>query len=401
MIRKSHIFVIMGLAWFGAVAAAPEDPCAGLDLSSIAGLRSAMIGRVHPATFSEGDLVTVCGRGLSTVKLIDNYQPQAKGQLEAGNFIEIGDEINKRGWKFQVFGLTTSRAGDRITFVVGGPFEGAYQPLNSDSPAPSKSYCLVPAGRPGLRAVPTSVQGELKLVLSASGFSPPKVIGPTVTWNTGGPKLRRVYGRFFNKQEPFVITPQGGGQLISPELGSITIEGGNLRGATYRIGDAKLTQYHLPGEDGTSVLAYVPSNASSGSVCAAGNGENLCGGSLTVQRGPTITRTPQMPLSVHTSYVIEGTELQPNVPGLTYRLVMSGLTGDESCGQVLKISEHTAKRIVFSLGDVSDKTTLPEACLRAGNYQTPQENPSNLMFLMARYKNNDQPLFRIHYYLNR
>jgi hypothetical protein len=371
-----------------------DDPCADFDLTSIQGLRGTIISRVHPAQFSQGDQVTVCGRGLSMARFVENYQPEAGGVLQAGNFVEIGDETSKRGWRLQVFGLSVTPNGDRVRFVVGGLFENFIQRSSSSS-----TYFLVPAGRPGLRPAQNTAQGELRIVLSGSQFGPPKVTGPVVTWSVGGPKPRHAYGRFFSKQEPFVITPQGRDQVISPELGLITIEGGNLGSANYRIGETPLKTFGMPGGDGTSVVAAVPQNAAAGAICAFGSGERNCVGVLAVQPGPTVTRTPQMPLQLHTQYTIEGTNLKPTVPGLSYRIVMSGLTGDAACAQVLKVSEHTARKIQFSLGDVDDNSPTPETCSRASNYQTPQENPSNLIFLMARYKNQERPLYQLHYYI--
>jgi hypothetical protein len=371
-----------------------KDPCADFDLSRIPGLRGTMIGLVHPSQFSQGDQVTVCGRGLSMTRLIENYQPEVGGPLAAGDFIEIGDETTKRGWRVQVFGASTSPTGDRITFVVGGLFQSYVQRSNSSS-----MYYLVPAGRAGLREAQPQVQGELKLVTSGSRFAPPKAVGPVVTWVAGGPKLRAAYGRFFSRREPFVITPQALDQVISVELGLITLEGGNLGAGEFLIRDMPLKTFHNPGEDGTMVVAAVPQKAVSGPVCAVSDGARNCLDPLTVQRGPTVTRTPQMPLELRTSYVIEGTDLKPNVPGLTYHMVMSGLTGEPSCAQVLKVIDHTARRIEFSLGEVSDSTPIPVACARAANYQPPQENPSNLIFLMARYKNQERPLYQMHYYI--
>jgi|GEM_PF-2592901 len=376
-----------------ATASAASDPCGGFDLTNIPGLRGTIISRVHPAQFSQGDQVTVCGRGLAMARFIENYRHD--GTLQAGSFVEIGDETNKRGWWLQVFNVTTSVTGDRASFIAGGLFENHIERSSSGS-----SYYLVPAGSPGLRPAPNSTQGELRLKLSTSRFGPPKVVGPVVAWSTGGPKPRNAYGRFFNKKEPFVITPQGREQVISTELGLITIDGGNLAGATYRLGSVPLKTFPMPVEDGTSIIAAVPSNASGGVICASGSGEQKCLGPLAVQPGPTITKTPRMPLQLRTHYVIEGTDLKPSVPGLAYRVVMSGLTGAAECGQVLKVSEHTARRIQFSLGDVEENSPIPEDCARAANYQTPQTNPSNLILLVARYKNQERPIYQLHYYLS-
>lgn len=370
------------------------DPCAGFELTSIPGLRGTIISRVYPAQFTQGEQVTICGRGLSMARFVENYQPEPGGGLQAGNFIEIGDETNKRGWRLQVFGVSTSVSGDRVTFLAGGLFESMFQRSSVGT-----TYFLVPAGRPGLRPAQNTAHGELRLLLSAAQFGPPKVTGPLVTWSVGGPKPRHAYGRFFNKKEPFVITPQGREQVISPELGLISIEGGNLSGATYRIGNTPLGTFNTPREDGTSIVVSVPQSAASGEVCAFGSGEQKCAGVIAVQPGPIVATTLQMPLQVRTQYTIEGTDLQPSLPGLSYRLVMTGLTGDVACAQVLKVSEHTARKIQFSLGEVGDRSPLPENCVRAPNYETPQENPSNFVFLMARYKNQERPLYQLHYYL--
>jgi hypothetical protein len=278
--------------------------------------------------------------------------------------------------------------------VVGALFESVMHQSSAGS-----TYFLVPPGHPGGRLAQSTVQGELRMLLGATRFGPPKVVGPVVTWSVGGPKPRHAYGRFFNRKEPFVITPQGREQVISPELGLLTIEGGNLGGATYRIGSAPLKTFNTPGEDGTSVVASVPQNAVAGEICAFGSGERRCVGNLAVQPGPTFATTLQMPLQLRTQYTIEGTDLKPSIPGLTYRVVMSGLTGDAACAQVLKVTEHTARRIQFSLGDVGDSAPIPETCSRAPNYQTPQDNPDNFIFLMARYKNLERPLYQLHYYI--
>ena len=421
MIRNMKFFAVSCCAWLATVAPTTsqandvsgpgssndssgkpdvrEDPCAGYELGSIQGLRGTIISRVFPATFSEGDQVTICGRGLSMVRFVENYQPKASGPLEAGNFIEIGDENYKLGLKLQVFAPAKTASGDRITFIAGGPFEVVYQPVNGASTPGEKAYSLVPVERHIARGAANGLRGELRLSLTPSGYAPPKVSGPVVTWLAGGPKVNRAYGRFFSKQEPFVITPRNASQAISPDLGLVVIEGGNLRDAEARIGDAKLVPYHMPGEDGTSLLVTVPAGAMTGMICVFGQGDTRCGPNMSVQPGPNITKTPQLPLNVRTTYVIEGRDLKPNIPGLSYRLVLSGLNGDVHCGQVLNVIEHTNQKIVFSLGDPNDKTALDSACFGAVNYQTPQQNPSNVMFLMARYKNNDQPLFRQFYFL--
>jgi len=422
MIRTSSCLSIMYLAWCvtafaadardadGAVNGfeAPRansqqpalvDPCAELDLSRIPGLSGTMIGRVHPAQFSQGDQVTVCGRGLTMTKFVENYQPEAGAALRAGNFIEIGDENNRLGWKVQVFGLATSASGDRVTFVVGGLYQSALHQRRASNTNLGIDYFLVPAGRPGFRAAEDSARGELRLMIRGSGFAPPKAVGPVVTWHVGGPKPRHAYASFFGKKEPFVITPQGNGQVISVELGLITIEGSNLDGGTYRIGDAPVKKVHGSSADGSRVVVSVPQNAVSGNLCAFGAGERTCAGAIAVQPSPNVTKSVQMPLQLRTSYVIEGTNLLPSVPELTYRLVMTGLTGDANCAQVLKVKEHTANRIVFSLGDVSDKAPIPETCSDATNYKRPQENAANLIYLMARYKSQERPLYQLHYFI--
>jgi hypothetical protein len=78
---------------------------------------------------------------------------------------------------------------------------------------------------------------------------------------------------------------------------------------------------------------------------------------------------------------------------------MSGLTGEPSCAQILKVNQHTSSKIEFSLGDIADTAPIPETCAQATNYQTPQENPSNFLFLMARYKNLERPLYQMRYYI--
>ena len=422
MIRTSSSFSIMYLAWCATAFAADArdadagvtgfesprpnsqqpalvDPCAELDLSRIPGLTGTMIGRVYPAKFSQGDQVTVCGRGLTMTKFVENYQPEVGVALRAGNFIEIGDENSRLGWKVQVFGLATSATGGRVTFVIGGLYQSALHQRGVSNSNPGLDYFLVPAGRSGFRAAQESVRGELKLMIRGSGFAPPKAIGPVVTWHVGGPKPRHAYGSFFGKKEPFVITQQGNGQAISVELGLITIEGSNLDGGTYLIGDAPLKKVRGFNDDGSSVVVAVPQNAVSGNICASGAGQQTCAGAIAVQPSPNVTKSVQMPLQLRTSYVIEGTNLLPNVPELTYRLVMTGLTGDTNCAQVLKVKEHTANRIEFSLGDVSDKAPIPEICSVAANYKRPQENAANVIYLMARYRSQERPLYQLHYFI--
>lgn len=383
-----------------AASPAAQDPCAGLDASKSIGSRGAMIVRVEPATFSEGDRVTLCGRGLGTVQLMDNYELRDGAALEAGEFIEIGDETARKGWKVMVFGVTRSLAGDRMAFTIGGLYENVLRP-DPPSPFVKQVHRLVSAGQPGARPTPARVQGEIKLMLNRGIYGPPKTTGPSVTWLPGGPKVQRAYGGFFGKQEPFVITPQGPGPVISNWIGLVAIEGGNLDGADFQLGDVKLTRRMQSGDAATLALVYVPPNASAGAVCSTGAATRSCSGKLDVQRGPVFTSAPKMPLQVRTRYVIEGTDLKPTLSGITYQLAMSGLSGESECAQVLNILEHSMTRIVFSLGDLADTTPLPPRCLTAPNYKLPQENSDNFIYLMARFRNVLRPVQKVYYYLSK
>jgi hypothetical protein len=202
------------------------------------------------------------------------------------------------------------------------------------------------------------------------------VTGPTVTWQQGGPHISKVYGVIF--EGPFAALQS---QNTPPGQGMVYVEGTNLAGQ-WRIGSTNVPSFDVHG-DGTLLILYLPAMASSGPICGtATNGVTACTPTpFVVFGGPTIADLPTSPLSIGTTYTIEGINLlpPPEAAGLTYQFQMGNL--DPICNLALKVLDHTEYHIVFRIGD-------PAVPLGTGCNVGPLFDPTNqddLMFLEGAY----------------
>jgi hypothetical protein len=332
------------------------------------------IGRVVPTSFSTGDMVTVCGTNLFQVVLLDAYKDAFDNQVspaQAGSFIEIGGKFYPTYFattlSIQAFDPTVSPSGDRITFRVGKSFLPGLQQGGG-------GY-LFPTGGSEF-ATPATASGTLLLRYKGASAQN-RVIGPVVTWSSGGPSVTAAYTRWSDGvKAPWFIIPTVNTNALPG--GQITAEGTNLTGAAWRIGSTTVngvtvTHDNIP-ENGTYALVSVPANAVSGPVCATGNGKTSCMASpMVIFGGPVITRAPASPLPRLVNLTIEGLNLLPpsNASGLTYKFVAAFLSADylggnnRECNRVMQVIEHTANRIVFRIGDPAI-TTPPPAQLPSG-----------------------------------
>ncbi|HEY3197129.1 MAG TPA: IPT/TIG domain-containing protein [Nitrospirales bacterium] len=366
------------------------------------------ISRVVPIPFGNGDIVTVCGRGLFQAKFsetrlknpdLTNHVLPAQPQWESISVIWVGQT------PVQISNPTASASGDRLTFVVGDALELITQfSQGGNNPTIVNKTTLPPSVAGVFR-----LQGpSFRIHFDGNVFSLNDTFaGPGVTWQLSGPKIRKVYGRFFGKQEPFVILPSSNAAQSSFLFGSAAVEGGNLYGS-YRIGNMNITGFSIPPpEDGTSVWLTIPTNASSGPICATKNNQTTCTPSpLQVFGAPVISSMPTMPLALRVTHTIQGLNLlPPNIAGLTYRFDIFGLDADPatgigsvntSCNQVLEVLEHTANRIVFRVGDPTRTAPLPSGCGTGPRFQ---QSSDNKMWLWATYQGQTSSLLSQPYYL--
>jgi hypothetical protein len=326
------------------------------------------ITRVVPASFSAGDAVTVCGTNLFEAQLLDNYKEGMDANVtptKGGSFVDIGD-VYADGYHVQVLNPTVSTAGDRITFLIGATFKSGVQTGGA-------SY-LFPTTASGYGfKTPASASGQLRISLK-TGKTADRIIGPPVTWTPGGPKIARVYGRYFGSNDPFIILPSQNSQ--NNMLPQFYVEGANLSNATWKVGATTVsasTAGKTGGpDDGTFAIVGVPLNITNGPLCGTSNGKSGCSAPIQFFGAPVIGQAPAMPLPMKTNITITGTNLLPpsGITGLKYTLVVNGLpeastvaslpssNTDVFCNRVVTIIEHTAQRITFRIGDPA-KTTPP------------------------------------------
>ncbi len=327
------------------------------------------VTRVVPTTFAQGDMVTICGTSLFNA-FFDNFYSElpvsgvvqlAQVKLVPAKFVRIGPN-----W-LQVVNPSVSPAGDRITFQAG-EVDTTARACNG------RASCSTPAGItdfPAAFAVyPASVSGALTVGLSGVNQW---VLGPSLTWKPPVARISQVYGKLIGARTPFVLLPTGNTMDVD---GKAHVEGMNLQWAKFRIGTMDITSI----SGGTAVYAglVLPLNASSGPICVTLGANTNCSAPLAVYGGPVISRMPAMPLALRTNYTIEGLNLlPPPIAGVSYSLSAAALQvggANDRCNRVLRVAEHTANRIVFSIGDPANTTPVPADCTADAVYrQTPQQ----------------------------
>jgi hypothetical protein len=270
--------------------------------------------------------------------------------------VKIGDKY------LRLSNAAVSADGAIMTFVVGGLFEQS-QACNQDRPFLCPTPDLTIKFLQPVSPPPASQTGALTFATSGAGVL---VTGPTVTWALGGPKMTNVYGWAWHG--PFAELESE----LQPDPGYAMVEGTNLAGTSqggqWKIGSTAVNAYDENG-DGTRLLLTFPATASSGHICGTSNGVTACtSDTFIVFGGPSIANLPASPLSIGTTYTIDGINLRPppeaEAAGLKYEFTMGGLWASNAdavrCNRVMKVLDHTQYHIVFRIGDPA--VPVPAGC---------------------------------------
>ncbi len=397
----------------------------------------AKITRVVPESFSQGDLVTLCGVSLSHLSLIENVRTNPGGgipQSEMRKLALIGQPngIYQNYHWVEMLNPAAAPSGDRLTFVASNLFKSIFRQADASQTGAYTDIVSDPAP-------PSPVTGPLSFRSEANPTNSRDVLAPNpVTWKTGGPKIVKLgvnpNASGFRVNESFVILPAVlPNNATFPRLAQLLVEGYNLSGQ-YRIGTVPLrASFSGPGlpSDETKGLLSVPGNATSGQVCGTRNGATTCWPQpVTVVPGPVLAslpwqlpappslpasynlQSPRWPLALRTTYVINGLYLAASaVPGLTYALeipdlmipsrqIAGGAPTFEQCNMVFTILEHTASRIQFRIGDPSKPGPSSTCMAILTNWyfnQAAQGGPT--LRLIARYggQQSDLAYFNVYF----
>ena len=330
------------------------------------------ISRVSPASFKEGDIVTVCGNTLFNATFIT---PSASLQPQ---FIGVGDKA------VAILEPAVSPTGDRMSFRVLRAAETFVSFFDTSSGM--STY-----GLRTLQPQPTSLSGPFKLKLagiSSASVNPLQdhiIPASGVTWQPAPLLVRTAYHevRFSPLKVPFVIVTEGSS---GPILRQISFEGTGLSGASLKIGTMGLTP--SIGSTGFQGAAVLPANASNGKICATKDNQTACSPeTIQLIGGPTIVQKPAMPLDMFVTHSIDGINLAPaGINGLAYEFRMSGAraadSGAQGCNTVMQVVEHSQQRIRFAVGDASK--AVPDNCLD-NNMIFNTSPPQFVMQLIAKY----------------
>jgi hypothetical protein len=345
------------------------------------------ITRVAPASFKEGDIVTVCGNTLFNATFITpstSLQPQ---------FIGVGDKA------VAIAEPAVSQTGDRMSFRVLRAAETFVTSIDPSTGAQT-------FGLRQMQPQPVALNGLFKLKkagMSTFGANPLQdnvIPAASVSWQPASLTLRTAYhpARFYPLKVPFVIVTSGVNDAIYRQ---ISFEGTGLSGASMKLGGMGLSpSIGSPGLQGAVLL---PANASNGQLCATKGNQTVCSPeTIQVIGGPTIVQQPQMPLAMFATHSIEGINLAPaGINGLTYEFRMSGAraadTGAQACNTVLQVVEHSQVRIRFSVGDSSK--AVPANCLNTTIFNT--SPPQYVMQLVAKYSGKEAVLWEQPYGLKK
>lgn len=378
------------------------------------------ITRVVPETFSQGDLVTICGVSVSHLRLSEPVRTNAGGsgvpQYETRALALIG-AYNGQYQTYHYFGLLNpiaSSSGDRLTFVVGTSlYKEIFRAATPDGKAAYTD--IVPDSAP-----PNPVTGPLSFRSEANPTNSRDVVAPNpVTWRLGGPRIVKV-GMHPNTQfglgEPFFMQPTIlPNNTVYPGYGvgrMFVVEGSNLVGQ-YRIGTVPVPQLSLLSSDETKVGLVPPPTVFGGELCGTKNGVTGCGSTpVTIVPGPVLASLPNFPLALRVTHTINGLHLRPSgVAGLTYELYVPGLmdpsrqTGGGSaptlgqCNLAVQVLEHTDSRIQFRVGDPASPAPS-SICLASLAYAFDATSPNRpTMFLLGKYNGQQSTIWHQQFYL--
>lgn len=396
------------------------------------------ITRVAPDTFSQGDLVTLCGVSVSHLSLIENVRTNPGGGTPIGEMRKLG-LIGQPNGQYQhyhwveMLNPVASASSDRLTFVAGPLYKSVFR--QADASGTGAYTDIIGDSTP-----PSPITGPLSFRSETNPTTSRDVLAPnTVTWRLGGPKIVKLgvnpHASGFFSNESFVILPAVlPNNTTFPRLAQLLVEGYNLSGQ-YTIANIPLSGGFrgagLPSDD-TKGLLSVPSNATGGQVCGTKNSITNCWPQpFGVVPGPVLAslpwqlpapaslpasydlQSPRWPLALRTTYTINGLYLQPTgVPGLTYTLELPGLMNPsqqiaggsaptfDQCNMVFSVLEHTASRIQFRIGDPAKPLPSSGCMAHLQNWyfnQGAQGGP--ILRLTARYAGQQSELayFRVYF----
>lgn len=377
------------------------------------------ITRVVPETFSQGDLVTLCGVSVSHLSLtapvrtgliggVPSYETRKLALIGAHN----GQYQNYH--YFEMVNPIASPAGDRLTFVVGTSlYKEIFRAATPDGQAAYTD--IVPDPAP-----PNPATGPLSFHSETNPTTSRDVLAPNpVTWRLGGPKIAKV-GMHPNTQfglgEPFFMHPTIlPNNTVYPGYGvgrMFVVEGNNLVGQ-YRIGTVPVPQLSLLSSDETKVGIVPPPTAGSSQLCGTKNGVTGCGPApVIIVPGPVLASLPNLPLALRATHTINGLHLLPSgVPGLTYELYVTGLTDPSQqiaggsaptigqCNMALQVLEHTDSRIQFRFGDPAGPAPNSSCMTFLANYFNATSPNRPTMFLLGKYSSKQSTVWHQQFHL--
>lgn len=365
------------------------------------------ITRVVPETFSEGDLVTVCGVSVSHIDLLNSVGTGWSGNThlsETRKLLRIGANPqrspNSPSRLVETLNPIGSPSGDRLTFAAG-PLYKDYMDLGSN---PSDNIYALTIVKDTMPPAPVTAPFQFRSEASTSTILDLQSPSP-VTWRLGGPKIVKV-GMHPNSQfglsEPFLVQPTMLPNNV-PYPGNgvgryFVVEGFNLQGQ-YRLGGVPIPQLSLLSNDYTKIGISPPPTAVSAPLCGTNNGITTCTPqALGVVPGPVLATIPNAPLALRTTYAINGLHLLPSgVPGLTYELYVSGLMDPNlqiaggsaptigQCNMTAQVLEHTDSRIQLRIGDPSGPAPSSSCMTFRADFFSPTSPNRPTIFLIAKY----------------
>lgn len=378
------------------------------------------ITRVVPETFSQGDLVTICGVSVSHLRLSESVRTNAGGggvpQYETRTLALIGTP-NGQYQTYHYFDLLNpiaSPSGDRLTFVVGtNLYKEIFKAATPDGKAAYTDIVPDPAPSNPVTG-PLSFHSETNPINSRDVFAPNPVI-----WRLGGPKIAKV-GMHPNTQfglgEPFFMQPTIlPNNTVYPGYGvgrMFVVEGSNLLGQ-YRIGTIPVPQLSLLSSDETKVGVVPPPTVFGGELCGTKNGVTGCGPTpVTVVPGPVLASLPNFPLALRVTHTINGLHLRPSgVAGLTYELYVPGLMDPSlqiaggsaptigQCNLVVQVLEHTDSRIQFRIGDPAGPAPNSSCMTFRADYFNAASPNRPTVFLLGKYNGKQSTIWHQQFYL--
>jgi hypothetical protein len=366
-----------------------------------------VITRVVPDTFSEGDLVTVCGVSVSHIDLVNSVGTGWSGNThlsETRKLLRIGANPqrfpNSPSRLVETLNPVGSPSGDRLTFAAG-PLYKDYMDLGSN---PNDNIYALTIVRDTVPPATVTAPFQFRSEASSSTNLDLQSSGP-VTWRLGGPKIVKA-GMHPNSQftlnEPFLIQP-----AILPNntpyagygVGRyFVVEGFNLQGQ-YRLGTVSIPQLSLLSNDYTKIGVSPPPTATGGQLCGTSNGITNCAPqSLMIVPGPVLATIPNAPLALRATHIINGLHLLPaGVPGLTYELYITGLMDPNlqiaggsaptigQCNLAVQVLEHTATRIQFRIGDPNGPAPSSACLTFRADFFNPASPNRPTVFLLGKY----------------